>query len=187
MYRSGHARARLPSPVPTLPHRHAHPQAAWREPFAKVLHEMSIPLDLMDSIARPSVLNETVSLLSPSAQYFPPLTQRGSSQYPCRFPSRCTRVLSHSDFGGRAALSRNPHWFHPRTLPALSLSLSLSRCVLIRSNFTWPCQLPAAAAAALVRFPLPSPIAISNHSIAHLMKNTLNKRKGKKDERRDRF
>ena len=57
----------------------------------------------------------------------------------------------------------------------------VSRCVLIRSNFTWPCQLPSAPARSLVRFPLPSPIAISNHSIAHLMKNTLNKREGEKD------
>ena len=28
-----------------------------------------------------------------SAQYFPPLTRRGSSQYPCGFPTCCTRVF----------------------------------------------------------------------------------------------
>ena len=109
------------------------------------------------------------------APHFPPFAQRGPT-YSISLQD-LSQVHPFSDAEWRAALPRNPSRYRRRAQSAVS------RCVLIRSNFTWPCQLPAAPAPArsLVRFPLPSPIAISNHSIAHLMKNTLNKREGEKD------
>ena len=123
------------------------------------------------------------------APYFPPLTQRSSSQYPFRFPSYCTHVLRRI-FGGERLFHATRVWFRPRTLPSLCLSLCFDQ---VEFHLAVPTAGGRAAATAgrrsFVRFPLPSPIAISNHSIAHLMKNTLNKREGKKEgkERRDRF
>ena len=56
------------------------------------------------------------------APYFPPLTQRSSSQYPCRFPSYCTHALRRI-LGGERLFHATRVWFRPRTLPSLCLSL----------------------------------------------------------------
>ena len=109
---------------------------------------------------------------SDRAPHFPPFAQRGPT-YSISLQA-LSQVHPFSDAEWRAALPRNPSRYRRRAMSVVS------RCVLIRSNFTWPCQLPAAPACSLVRFPLPSPIAISNHSIAHLMKNTLNKGRERK-------
>ena len=175
MYRPGHARARPPlrctrnATLPSPP-RPSSSGEAGATPFAKVLHETSIPFELKDSIAHRRMRQVSFSVRAP---YFPLFAQRGPT-FSISLQA-LSQVHPFSDAEWRAALPRNPSRYRRRAMSAVS------RCVLIRSNFTWPCQLPAAPARSLVRFPLPSPIAISNHSIAHLMKNTLNKREGEKD------